>query len=50
MTKNAEMKWDETKGNKNVSINPLSLSGNIWSLVWGSDRGLEFHKIQWDQD
>ena len=45
MTKNAEMKWDKTKGNKNVSIKPLSSSSDIQSLVWGSDRGLEFHKI-----
>ena len=34
MTKNVEMKWDETKGNKNVFINPLSPSGDIWSPVW----------------
>ena len=46
MTKNVEMKWDETKGNKNVFINPLSPSGDIWSPVWGSDRRSEFCKIQ----
>ena len=46
MTKNLEMKWDKTKGNKNVSTKPLSCSGDIRSPVWGSDRGSEFHKIQ----
>ena len=41
MTKNVEMKWDKTKGNRNMSIKPLSPSGNSWSPVWGSDRGSE---------
>ena len=50
MTKNSEMKWSETKGNRNMSIKPLSSSGDIWSLVWDSDRRLEFHKIRWGLD
>ena len=39
MTKNPEMKWGETKGNRNMSIKPLSSSSDIWSPVWGNDRG-----------
>ena len=45
MMKNSGMKWDETKGNRNVSIKPLSSSGNIQGPVWGSDRRPEFRKI-----
>ena len=40
MTKNSEIKWDKTKGNRNVSIKPLSSSGDLQSPVWGSDRGV----------
>ena len=50
MTKNSEMKWSETKGNKNLSIKPLSSSSDIRNPVWGSDRGSEFHKIRWGLD
>jgi len=46
MTKNAEVKWVETKGNENMSIKPLSFLGDIWCPMWGRDRGSEFHKIQ----
>ena len=40
MTKNAEMKWNKTKGNKNVYIKSYSSSGDFQNLVWGSDRGV----------
>ena len=45
MTKNAEMKWVETKGNENLSIKPWSFLSDMRRLMWVADRGLEFRMI-----
>jgi len=46
MTKNVEMKWVVTKGNKHVSIKLLSFLGDIWGPMWDRDKGSEFRKFR----
>ena len=50
MTKNAEMKWVETKGNENLSIKPWSFLSDMQRLMWVADRGLEFRMIRMGLD
>ena len=50
VTKNSEMKWVVTKGNENISIIPLSFSGDIRRLMWVVDRGSEFRRIRMGLD
>ena len=50
MTKNAEMKWVETKGNENLSIKPLSFLGDMRRPMWVADRGSEFRMIRMGLD
>ena len=45
VTKDLEMKWVVTKGNENLSIIPLSFSGDIRRPMWVADRGSEFRMI-----
>ena len=46
VTKDSEMKWVITKRNENLSIIPLSFSGDIRRPMWVADRGSEFRMIR----
>ena len=50
MTKNVETKWVITKGNENLSIQPLSFLGDMQRSMWVADRGLEFRMIRMGLD
>ena len=50
VTKESEMKWVVTKGNENLSIIPLSFSGDIRRPMWVVDRGSEFRMIRMGLD
>ena len=50
VTKILEMKWVVTKGNKNLSIIPLSSVGDKRRPMWVVDRGSEFRMIRMSLD